>query len=58
MKDLKAKLEQLLLDAADCELIGIRATDSKKRDLFQKLAADLRSMVKDVQAAMCQKLRR
>jgi len=50
MKDLKAKLDKLLAEAADCELIGNLATDKAKRDLFRKLAVDLRIMAKDLEA--------
>lgn len=37
---MSAKLEKLLIEAEDCEIIGRLATDVKKRELFQKLAAD------------------
>ena len=50
MEDLRAKLEKLLTEAEDCELIGKLATDLKKRELFGKLAIDLRSMAHDIQA--------
>jgi hypothetical protein len=46
MKDLRATLERILTEAEDCELIGKLATDPKKRDLFKKLAVDLRAMAK------------
>jgi hypothetical protein len=41
MEDLRAKLQKLLTEAEDCELIGRLATDVKKRELFKKLAVDL-----------------
>jgi hypothetical protein len=47
-----AKLEKLLSFAAECQLISGLATDRKKRDLFQKLATDIRSMVTDIQAVI------
>jgi hypothetical protein len=47
---LRVKLEKLLVEAEDCELISKLATDIQKRELFQKLAADLRSMARDVEA--------
>jgi hypothetical protein len=34
------------------KLIGKLATDLGKRELFQKLAVDLRTMARDVQAAL------
>ena len=50
MEDLRARLEKLLTDAEDCALIGKLATDAGKRDLFNRLAADLRRMASDFQA--------
>ena len=55
MKDLQPRLEQLLTDAEDCALIGKLATDIRKRDLFNRLAADLRAMAFDVQAMIALK---
>jgi hypothetical protein len=45
---LRVKLEKLLLEAEDCELIGKLATDLQKRELFKKLAADLRAMTAEI----------
>jgi hypothetical protein len=52
VEDLKATLEKLLTDAEDCAVIGKLASDEKKRELFNRLATDLRSMARDVEAAM------
>ncbi len=52
MKDLQAKLEKLLLEAEDCELISRLATDVKKRALFAKLAVQFRAMARDVERAI------
>jgi hypothetical protein len=52
VEDLKVTLEKLLTDAEDCAVIGKLATDEKKRELFNRLATDLRSMARDVEAAM------
>ncbi|MBR0822964.1 hypothetical protein [Bradyrhizobium liaoningense] len=41
MKDMQAQLEKLRTDAAECALIRDLATESKKRDLFTKLAEHL-----------------
>ena len=49
MQDLKAKLEKLLIEAEDCELIGRLATDIHKRELFLRLAFDLRAMARDIE---------
>jgi hypothetical protein len=50
MEDLTAKLEKLRIEAEDCDLIGKLATDLKKRELFKKLAADLGTMARDLEA--------
>ena len=50
MEDLEARLEKLLTDAEDCALIAKLAADVEKRDLFYRLATDLRRMAFDVQA--------
>jgi len=43
MKDFEARLEQLLTEAEDCDLIAKLATVPQKRCLYKKLAADLRA---------------
>ena len=48
MKDLQARIEKLLTEAAECDLIAGLATDVKKRELFERLARDYREMAKDV----------
>ena len=55
MQDLQAKREKFLADAADCEMIGNLASDPRKREIFRKLARDLRQMVADLDAAMAAK---
>jgi hypothetical protein len=55
VEDLQARLEKLLTDAEDCALVGKHATDLKKRDLFNRLATDLRGMAFDVQAMIALK---
>jgi hypothetical protein len=52
MEDLSAKLEKLLAEAEDCDLIGRLATDLHKRELFIKLAFDLRGMARDIEAVI------
>ena len=49
MQDLQAKLEKLLLEAEDCELIAKLATDIKKRTFFAKLSLQLKAMARDVE---------
>jgi hypothetical protein len=36
----------------DCDLIGRLATDLNKRELFERLATDLRGMARDIQAVI------
>jgi hypothetical protein len=50
VEDLQARLEKLLTDAEDCAVIGKLATEQKKRELFNRLATDLRSMARDLEA--------
>ena len=50
VQHLKAKLEKLRAEADDCELIGRLATDIHKRELFLRLAVDLRDMARDIEA--------
>jgi hypothetical protein len=50
MKDIHLKLEKLLTEAEDCDLIGKLEIDKPKRKLFEKLAADLRGMARGIEA--------
>jgi hypothetical protein len=47
--------KKLLTDAGDCALIAKLAADAAKRDLFNRLATDLRGMALDVQAMIALK---
>jgi hypothetical protein len=55
VEDLQKRLEKLLADAEDCALIARLALDLKKRDLFNRLATDLRGMAVDVEAMIALK---
>jgi hypothetical protein len=46
------ELEKLRRDAAECELIRDLATDPKKRELFDRLAAHLMVLASEVERAM------
>jgi hypothetical protein len=50
MKDLKAKLETLLTEAAECELIANLATDPVKRAAFERMARQHRAMIDELRA--------
>jgi hypothetical protein len=52
MKDYQASLEKLRADAAECRLICDLATDQKKRETFDRLAAHLTSLADQVELAM------
>jgi len=48
MKDLQARLEKLLVEAEDCDLIARLATDMAKRETFARLARQLRTMADEL----------
>jgi hypothetical protein len=52
MEDMKAHLEKLLTQAAECEMIRDLATDPKKRELFARLAQHHRTLAVHVQRAI------
>lgn len=52
MQDLKAQFEKLRADAAECALVRDLATDTKKRDLFARLAEHLAVLAQEVERAL------
>ena len=52
MQDMLTQLEKLRRDAAECEQIRNSATDPKKRELFDRLAAHLFVLAAEVERAM------
>jgi hypothetical protein len=56
MQDMKAHLEKLRTDAAECALIRDLATDPQKRALFTRLAEHLGHLASEVEAAIAAKL--
>jgi hypothetical protein len=52
MQDMKAHLEKLRTDAAECALIRDLATDPDKRALFTRLAEHLGTLAGEVEAAI------
>jgi hypothetical protein len=52
MQDMKAHLEKLRADAAECALIRDLATDPQKRALFTRLADHLSALASEVEAAI------
>jgi hypothetical protein len=56
MQDMRAHLEKLRTDAAECALIRDLATDPEKRALFARLAEHLSGLANEVEAAIASKL--
>jgi hypothetical protein len=52
MQDMKAHLEKLRTDAAECALIRDLASDPVKRELFTRLAEHLSTLAGEVEAAI------
>ena len=52
MQDMKAHLEKLQMQIAECEMIRDLATDPQKRDLFASLAAHYKVLAAQVETAM------
>ena len=52
MKDYQASLEKLRIDAAEAALIRDLATDTTKREMFDRLARHLGQLADDVERAM------
>ena len=50
MQDMKAHLEKLRADAAECALVRDLATDQEKRALFTRLADHLSALASEVEA--------
>jgi hypothetical protein len=52
MKDYQASLEKLRKDAAEAALIRDLATDTTKREMYNRLAAHLGQLADEVEIAM------
>jgi len=50
MKDLQAKLEKLLTEVSECELIANLATDPDKRAAFERMTRQYRAMIEELRA--------
>jgi hypothetical protein len=57
MQELKAKLEKLIADAAECDLIASLAAEKDKRDAFRSLAAQYRSMAQAIRTVIAERER-
>jgi hypothetical protein len=52
MKDIRAHLEKLRVQISECELIRDLATDTKKRELFSRLAEHFRVLAAELERAI------
>jgi hypothetical protein len=52
MQDMRAQVEKLHVQIAECELIRDLATDPKKRELFTRLAEHFKVLVADIEKVM------
>jgi hypothetical protein len=52
MQDFKAKLEKLIADAAECDMIANLSADKDKRETFRSLAEQYRKMADAIRQAM------
>jgi hypothetical protein len=55
MEDMKARLERLRADAAECALISHRAIGTVKRELFKRLSQRLNLLADEVERAIADK---
>lgn len=58
MKDMRAHLDKLRKDAAECKLISDLATDRSKRELFEKLAMHYEALATEVERAIADQSQR
>jgi hypothetical protein len=49
MKEIKQRIEKLLIDVEDCVIISRLATNPAKREAFQKLADEYRKMARELE---------
>jgi hypothetical protein len=52
MRDYQAQIEKLRTDAAECGLIRDLATETAKRELFDRLARHLTTLADEVEQTM------
>jgi hypothetical protein len=55
MNDLRHKLEKLISDAAECEMIASLASEKDKREAFRALAQQYRKMAAAIQQVINQR---
>lgn len=55
MQDMKAQLEKLRVQIAECEMIRDLATAQRKRDLFAKLAEHYKLLANEIEKAISER---
>jgi hypothetical protein len=55
MEELRRKLEQLIADAAQCDLIADAAVESDKRTVFSDLGAQYRKMADAIRIVLAER---
>jgi hypothetical protein len=55
MQDMKAHLEKLQLQMAECEMIAKLATDTAKRELFARLADHYKVLAAEIERAIAER---
>jgi hypothetical protein len=55
MEDLKSKLDKLIADAAECDLIANLAMEADKRDAFRDLAVQYRKMADAIRTVIAER---
>jgi hypothetical protein len=56
MKDMERRVEKLIADAAECDLIANLAAETDKQEAFRSLANQYRAMAAAIEAVMAQRL--
>jgi hypothetical protein len=52
MESMEIQLERLRTEAEDCDILSHMASDAKKRELFKRLAKDLRRLAADIETVV------
>jgi hypothetical protein len=52
MDGMQVQLERLRTEAEDCDILAHMAVDAKKRELFKRLAGDLRRLAADIETVV------
>ena len=56
MKDIQERIERIVKEAAECDMIAKLATDPEKRALFKRLADRYQEMLDDLKVAVSKRM--